>query len=116
MSFVPTSYTTSSSRFVPFGVLPNISDQYSMQVFKFARLLKYVNALMCQKYLQVIKHFTCNPPELLTTFLEHLTEEEWQGPDAITYVIRDLHHRLEAENRSVADFEFEVPHDCGQYH
>jgi hypothetical protein len=52
-----------------------------------------------------MKNFQCNPPDLLATFLDHLNE----GPDAAIHVIRDLHHRLQAENRSIAEFEFDVP-------
>jgi hypothetical protein len=63
-----------------------------------------------------MKKFQYNPLDLLATFLDHLVEADWQGrgPDAAIHVIRDLHHRLQAENcsaenRSIAEFEFDVP-------
>jgi hypothetical protein len=56
-----------------------------------------------------MKNFQCNPPDLLATFLDHLVEADWQGPDAAIHVIRDLHHRLQTENRSISEFEFDVP-------
>jgi hypothetical protein len=60
-------------------------------------------------FMQVMKNFQCNPPDLLAIFLHHLIEADWQGPDAAIHVIRDLHQRLQAENRSIAEFEFNIP-------
>jgi hypothetical protein len=60
-------------------------------------------------FLMVIKHFKCDPEALLYTFLDNLLEIEWQGAAARDHIIADLHHRLLAEQSSIADFGLEPP-------
>jgi hypothetical protein len=60
-------------------------------------------------FLLVLKHFQCDPNDLLETLLNHLTEDDWTGPDARSKVIADLHRRLVAQQSSVALYVFDVP-------
>jgi hypothetical protein len=60
-------------------------------------------------FFMVLKHFKCDPVDLLDTFLEDLTEADWIGPQARTTVIADLHRRLLAQQSSVAQYGFDVP-------
>jgi hypothetical protein len=49
------------------------------------------------------------PVTLLDTFINHLTEDNWIGPDARSYVVTDLHRRLLAQQSSVAVYGFDEP-------